>query len=79
MAIVTNLSEADLRMDPGGNYRREDRKIYVQVPIVLQIDDHIQHKGTTYRVMSEADYSDRAGFGRYVMRHSGAGRGEPLG
>lgn len=77
MAIVMQLSESDLRTDTGGMYRRDDRKIYVQTPVVLQLDDHVQHKGTKYRIMSAADYTERAGFGRYIMRHSAAGEGDP--
>ncbi len=78
MAIVTPLSDADLRMDTGGNYRRDDQKIYVRLPIVLEMDDQIQHKGTTYRVMTDADYRARAGFARHIMRHAAAGGADPL-
>jgi len=77
-AIVAPLSEADLRMDTGGNYRRDDWKIYVQMPIVLEMDDQIQHEGTTYRVMTDADYRARAGFARHIMRHAAAGGEDPL-
>lgn len=77
MAIVAPLSGEDLRTDAGGLYRREDQKIYVRIPLVLHVDDRIIHNCTTYRVMTNGDYSEYANFGRYIMRHSGAGEGAP--
>lgn len=66
--IVVPFSKNELQFDPGGTYTRHDRKIYLQLPYVLGIDDYIRVKDVDYRVLDEWPYEDYAGFNIYVVK-----------
>ncbi|MFB6475771.1 hypothetical protein ACFCW7_23205 [Paenibacillus glucanolyticus] len=68
--IVVSLSPDELQMEPGGNYTRKDRKIYVQKPQTLNLDDQVIYKEKTYRIFEHRDYDEHADFNVYIGRRA---------
>ena len=53
---VVPLSNSDLKLDEGGTYTTEDRKLYCYEEISK--GTKIKHKSKIYTVMEDKDYSD---------------------
>lgn len=69
---VVPLSNNDLKLDEGGVYTTEDRKLYCYRDI--KEGTKIKHKEKEYTVMEKRDYSDYdEGLYIYVLKRGGTG------
>lgn len=56
----------------GGTYTESDREFITRTEIPLEPAHHIGYKGVKYKVESNTDYSDYAGFYAYNLKRVGA-------
>lgn len=79
--IVVPLTYKDLnelQFSPGGVYTRDDRKVYVQQPWVLLLDDYIRYELLDYRVLEQLPYREYAGFNVYIAKRVGTKGRDPI-
>lgn len=75
--IAVPLSNEDLRFDTAGTYLREDLKLYVRFPRVLNKSDSVVIRGAKYRVMLRKEYQpEYADFNIYIIRRTDIEGGE---
>lgn len=63
------LPMADKKIyDSGGYYKTADRELYTLEEIDTSKENHVVHRGQSYKVESNADYTDYADFHSYVLK-----------
>lgn len=71
--IILPLSTDDLKFDAAGTYTKQDRKLYLQEPAVLQENARVAVDDLVYRVMGEKPYGHYAGFNVYFLKRTTIG------
>lgn len=71
--IILPLSTDDLKFDAAGTYTKQDRKLYLQEPAVLQENARVEVDDLVYRVMGEKPYGHYAGFNVYFLKRTTIG------
>lgn len=71
--IILPLSDDDLKFDAAGTYTKQDRKLYLQEPGMLEENAHVSVDDLIYRVMGEKPYGHYAGFNVYFLKRTTIG------
>lgn len=71
--IILPPSDDDLKFDAGGTYTKQDRKLYLQEPAVLDENDRVLIGGLIYRVTGDRPYGYYAGFNTYFLKRTNIG------
>lgn len=64
---IVPLSDRKIYLS-GGSYMEQDREFITSTAIPMDRTCHILHQGSSYKVESNTDYSDYAGFYAYNLK-----------